>query len=51
LSQTQFCFEQRLNPKYFSQKRNAALGESRSSFIKVMMPPQPDLSNAIDQLG
>jgi hypothetical protein len=30
LTQTQFCFEQSLNPEYFSQKRKAALRESNS---------------------
>ncbi len=51
LNQTQFCLEQNLNPKYFSQKRKAELREPSSSFTKLMIQPQPDLSNALDQPG
>jgi len=51
LNQTQFCLEQSLNPKYFSQKRKAALRESNSSFTKVMVQPQSDLSTTPDQPG
>ena len=35
LNQTQFCEEKKINPKYFSQKRNKAEGESRKPFAKV----------------
>ena len=50
-NQTQFCLEQSLNPKYFSQKRKAALRESNSSFTKVMMQSQSDLPTTLDQPG
>jgi hypothetical protein len=51
LNQTQFCLEQSLNPKYFYQKRKAALRESNASFTKVMVQPQSDLSTTPDHPG
>jgi|AntAceMinimDraft_1070359.scaffolds.fasta_scaffold31089_3 hypothetical protein len=51
LNQTQFCLEQSLNPKYFSQKRKAALREPNTSFTKVMVQPQSDLPTTLDPPG
>jgi hypothetical protein len=51
LTQTQFCLEQSLNLKYFSQKRKAALRETNSPFTKVMMQAQSDLPTTLDQPG
>lgn len=35
LSQTVFCEQRQINPKYFSQKRAAQLAKSESVFAKV----------------
>ena len=51
LNQTQFCLEQNLNPKYFSQKRKTALREANPSFTKVMIQPQSDLPTTFGQPG
>ena len=51
LNQTQFCLEKDINPKYFSQKRKAALRESNPSFTKVIMQSQSDASAPLNQLG
>ena len=48
LTQTAFCEQQDLNPKYFSQKRSELLGLKRPAFDKVdvnrLEPPTTDLT-------
>ena len=52
LSQAEFCKQQNVNPKYFSQKRLLSLGEKTSRFDKISAPSvQSAASNLTIHIG
>lgn len=52
LTQTAFCKQQDLNPKYFSQKRSELLGLKQSAFDKVdINRPEPSTTELAIQVG
>lgn len=52
LSQAQFCAQQNINPKYFSQKRLLLLGAHTSRFDKVDTPSaNPSIGNLTIHIG